>query len=115
MKKQFDFGAVLKLTRYDTAESIEDNLQKMKACGMNTVVVWPAAFYWEEKKEGYPFNTGRMLLKLAEKYDLGIVMELAGQLSVFEYIPDWAMKEEYHPIQENGAREFGQNSFGFLN
>ena len=115
MKKQFGFGAVLKLTRYDTMESIEDCFQKMKACGMNTVVVWPAAFYWEEKKEGYPFNTGKRLLKLAEKYDLGIIMELAGQLSVFEYIPDWAMKEEYHPIKQNGEREYGQDSFGFLN
>jgi beta-galactosidase len=115
MEQQWKYGAVLKLTRNDTKETVADAFQKMKACGMNTVVVWPAAFYWEEKKEGYPFNTGRMLLKLAEKYDLGIVMELAGQLSVFEYIPDWAMKEEYHPIQENGAREFGQSSFGFLN
>ena len=42
-------------------------------------------------------------------------MELAGQLSVFEYIPDWAMKEEYHPIKLSGEREFGQDSFGFLN
>ena len=115
MKERFDFGAVLKLTRYDTMESIEDCFQKMRACGMNTVVVWPAAFYWEEKKEGYPFNTGKQLLKLAEKYDLGIIMELAGQLSVFEYIPDWAMKEEYHPIKPGGEREYGQDSFGFLN
>lgn len=115
MKKQFGFGAVLKLTRHDTMESIEDCFQKMKACGMNTVVVWPAAFYWEEKKEGYPFNTGKQLLTLAEKYDLGIIMELAGQFSVFEYIPDWAMKEEYHPIKLGGEREYGQDSFGFLN
>ncbi len=42
-------------------------------------------------------------------------MELAGQLSVFEYVPDWAMKEEYHPVKESGEREFGQSSFGFLN
>ena len=115
MKQQFGFGAVLKLTRYDTMEDIEKSFQTMKACGMNTVVVWPAAFYWEEKTEGYPFNTGRKLLKLAEQYGLGIIMELAGQLSVFEYIPDWAMKEEYHPIKLGGEREYGQDSFGFLN
>ena len=63
MKKQFGFGAVLKLTRHDTMESIEDCFQKMKACGMNTVVVWPAAFYWEEKKEGYPFSCRTYLFR----------------------------------------------------
>ena len=115
MKKQFRFGAVLKLTRHDTLESIADCFQKMKACGMNTVVVWPAAFYWEEKQEGYPFNTGKQVLRLAEQYGLGVIMELAGQLSVFEYVPDWAMKEEYHPIKMSGEREYGQDSFGFLN
>lgn len=115
MKKTFRFGAVLKLTRYDTVESIADSFSKMKECGMNTVVVWPAAFYWEEKREGYPFNTGKQVLELAEKYGLGIIMELAGQLSAFEYIPDWAMKEEYRPVKEDGSREFGQTSFGFLN
>jgi len=115
METQWKYGAVLKLTRNDTKETIADAFQKMKACGMNTVVVWPAAFYWEEKKEGYPFNTGKQVLALAEEYGLGIIMELAGQLSVFEYIPDWAMKEEYHPVKESGEREFGQSSFGFLN
>ena len=115
MEKQWKYGAVLKLTRYDTLESIENCFQKMKACGMNTVVVWPAAFYWEERKEGYPFNTGKQVLALAEQYGLGIIMELAGQLSAFEYIPDWAMKEEYHPVKESGEREYGQGSFGFLN
>ena len=52
---------------------------------------------------------------IAEQYGIGVIMELAGQLSVFEYIPDSEMKEEYHPIKQNGEREFGQSSFGFLN
>lgn len=115
MEKRFRYGAVLKLTRHDTLDSIADCFQKIKACGMNTVVVWPAAFYWEDQKEGYPFNTGRQVLALAEKHGLGIIMELAGQLSTFEYIPDWAMKEEYHPVKLGGEREYGQSSFGFLN
>lgn len=111
---KFKYGSVLKLTRYDTKESIEASFAKMRECGMNTVVVWPAAFYWEQKKEGYPFNTGKLVLELAQKYGIGVVMELAGQLTVFEYLPDWAMKKEYHPIKHNGEREFGQSSFGFL-
>ena len=114
MKNDFKYGSVLKLTRYDTKQTIEAALSKMRDCGMNTVVVWPAAFYWEEQREGYPFNTGRLVLELAEKYGIGVIMELAGQLTVFEYLPDWAMKAEYHPIKHNGEREFGQSSFGFL-
>ena len=68
MKNDFKYGSVLKLTRYDTKQTIEAALSKMRDCGMNTVVVWPAAFYWEEQREGYPFNTGRLVLELAECY-----------------------------------------------
>ena len=115
MNKPYNHGAVLKLTREDTLETIEMNFKQMTECGLNTVVVWPAAFWWEEKKEGYPFNTGKELLKLAEKYDLQIVMELAGQLTVMEYIPDFLMKPEYFAVDDNGHKILGQTSFGFLN
>ena len=111
----FRYGSVLKVTRYDTKEDIERNLSLMKDCGMNTVVIWPAAFWWEEKKEGYPFNTGRMILDLADKYGIKVIMELAGQHTAFEYIPDFMMKDEYHPIDKLGHKEIGQESFGFLN
>ena len=109
------YGSVLKLTREDTPESIDRCFAQMKACGMNTGVIWPAAFWWEEKTEEYPFATGKRVLALAEKNGLGVIMELAGQLSVMEYIPDFLMKEEYHPVDRDGHREFGQSSFGFLN
>ncbi len=111
----FKYGSVLKVTRYDTIGDIERHFGLMKECGMDTVVIWPAAFWWEEKKDGYPFNTGKQILRLAEKYDIKVIMELAGQLSVFEYIPDFMMKKSYHPVDKNGNREFGQSSFGFLN
>ncbi len=106
---------MFKVSRRDTLEDIEKNLKQMNEWGFNTVVVWPAAFWWEEKTENYPFNTGIELLKMAEKYGLKIIMELAGQLTTMEYIPDFLMKEEYHPVDINGNREFGQTTFGFLN
>ena len=115
MKKEYLHGAVLKLTREDTPEGIDRIFKQMTECGLNTVVVWPAVFWWEEKKEGYPFNTGRLVLRLAEKHGLKIIMELAGQLSVMEYIPDFKMKPEYHPVDVNGNRIYGQSSFGYLN
>ena len=112
--KYFKYGSVLKLTRYDTLDDIERNFALMRDCGMDTVVIWPAAFWWEEKTERYPFDTGIKLLKIAEKYGIGVIMELAGQLTVFEYAPDFMMKKEYEPVDMKGAREYGQSSFGFL-
>lgn len=114
-ENRFFYGAVIKLTREDTLEDIEKNFIQMKEAGFNTAVVWPAAFWWEEKREGYPFNTGKALLKLAEKHDMKIIMELAGQLTVMEYIPDFKMKDEYYPIDVNEHRNYAMQSFGYLN
>lgn len=116
MKKSlFPYGAVLKLTREDTAESIARQFSKMKDCGFDTVVIWPSAFWWEEKKEGYPFNTGKLVLELAEQAGIGVVMELAGQLPQMEYIPDFLMKDEYFCTDDKGLRRVSQASFGVLN
>ena len=114
MKQTFRHGSVLKLTRYDTAETIERDFSLMSERGIDTVVIWPAAFWWEEKKEGYPFNTGKLVLELAERHGLKIVMELAGQLTAMEYAPDFLMKPEYYATDVNGHRAVGQSSFGFL-
>lgn len=112
---QYPYGSVLKVTREDTAESISKTFAQMRSSGLNTVVIWPPVYYWEEKGENYPFETGRTILRLAREQGMKVIMELAGQLSVFEYIPDFEMKEEYLPVDEFGHREWGQDSFGFLN
>ena len=96
MKKDFLYGAVMKLTRQDTLEDIERNLVQMKNSGLDTAVVWPAVYWWEEKKEGYPFNTGRAVLEIAGRVGIRVIMELAGQLPMMEYIPDFQMKDEYY-------------------
>ena len=115
MKYRYNHGSVFKVTREDTLADIEANFKLMKENGLNTVVIWPAAFWWEEKKEGYPFNTGRQILSLAEKIGIDVVMELAGQLTVMEYIPDFLMKPEYLPLDRDGHYVNGQPAFGFLN
>lgn len=113
--KTYYHGAVFKVTRDDDRCSIEQNLKQMKESGFNTVVVWPAFFWWEEKAEGYPFNTGRYILEKAEEIGLKIVMELAGQITTNEYMPDFLMKKEYYALTEQNSIEFGQPSFGFIN
>ena len=107
----FSYGSVLKLTRRDTIADIERHFSLMRDCGMDTVVVWPSSFWWEEKSEDYPFATGKKLLASAEKFGIKVIMELAGQLSVFEYIPDFLMKKEYHPTTPEGSREWGAEQF----
>lgn len=114
-KRTFLYGTVIKLTREDTLSDVEKNFEQMKASGLDTVVIWPSAFWWEDKKEGYPFNTGKELLRIAERIGLGIIMELAGQLPMMEYIPDFQMKDEYYCYDQHGHKILGYGSFGFLN
>jgi len=109
------YGSVLKVTREDTIEDIKNIFLKMKECGHNTVVVWPASFWWEEKSDIYPFATGVKILEAAKEAGIGVIMELAGQLTSMEYIPDFKFKKEYYATDFKGHTEFGQPSFGFLN
>ncbi|MBQ6824598.1 MAG: beta-galactosidase [Clostridia bacterium] len=115
MKQAFLYGTVLKVTREDTLADLERHFQMMVDAGLDTVVIWPSAFWWEEKKEGYPFNTGRRILELAERIGIKVIMELAGQLPMMEYIPDFQMKEEYYCTDEHGHKKIKHTSFGCLN
>lgn len=113
--KKIWHGAVLKLTRYDTEQTVRQNLAQMVENGLDTVVIWPAVYWWEEKKPGYPFNTGRQVLEIAREVGIRVVMELAGQLPMMEAIPDFQMKEEYFCTDEHGNKRLPFNSFGWLN
>ena len=114
-RNEFLHGAVLKITREDTLPDIEKHLSLMKETGFNIAVIWPSSFWWEEKKEGYPFNTGKEILRIAERLGMKIIMELAGQISSLEYMPDFLMKKEYYSYDENGNINRGYDSYGFLN
>ena len=69
MKRHFSYGSVIKLTREDTPETVEQNFLQMKRAGFDTVVVWPASFWWEEKTDLYPFRTGQQVLEIAERVE----------------------------------------------
>ena len=113
--KAYPVGSVLKVTRHDTEEDLRRNLTLMRDHGLNTVVIWPAAFWWEKKSADYPFHTGKRILKMAEEIGLSVIMELAGQLTSMEYMPDFLVKPEYQTYKLDGGRERGQSSFGFVN
>ena len=70
-KSIFPYGAVFKIERSFSMEHIKKNLEMMKDSGMDTVVIWPAVYWWEDKNiPGYPFNTGKKILEMAEELDL---------------------------------------------
>lgn len=116
-KKMNDFvyGAVFKVEREQSMEEIRANFRSMKEIGFDTVVIWPAVYWWEEKGPEYPYATGKALLRCAEEEGIGIVMELAGQITAMEYVPDFLCKEEYYCVDRKGCRNLGTVSYGYLN
>ena len=116
MKKSFPYGTVLKIQREFSLEDIFSRLKQIRNLGMNTVVIWPSAFWWEDRSlPYYPFNTGREILKYAETLGLKIIMELSGQITSLEYAPDSIMKEEYYAITDEGHKDNQTWYFGYLN
>ena len=114
--KEFRFGAVLKVQREYSREKLYSMLDSIKLTGMNTVVVWPAVYWWDDPSEPeYPFRTGLDILTYAEKIGLKIVMELAGQIPCLEYAPDFKFKEEYYALNRDGSRNCSGDMYGYYN
>lgn len=114
--KKFPYGSVLKIQREHSFGDIERRLDKMKATGMNTAVIWPAVYWWEdETTERYPYATGHHILQYAEQIGLDIVMELAGQLASLEYVPDFLMKDEYYAVKYEGHYAKDKNQYDYVN
>ncbi len=114
-KNLFPYGTVLKIQREFTMDDIYRHMDKIKKLGMNFIVVWPAVFWWEERNDNYPYNTGIQILKYAEKLDINIIVEVAGQLTSLEYGPDFLMKEEYLPVNYDGSYRKEYKGFDHLN
>ena len=115
MQQKFTYGAVLKIEREHTREELRGMLLDMAAAHFNTVVVWPAVYWWEPEGDHYPYQTGRDLLEDAKEAGIDIVMELAGQITALEYAPDDLVKEEYFPVDRKGNRDEGSLGYGYLN
>lgn len=118
MSKKYDdfvYGAVFKVEREQSMKEIRANFRSMKEIGFDTVVIWPAVYWWEEKGPDYPYATGKALLRCAEEEGIGIVMELAGQITAMEYAPDFLCREEYYCVDRKGSKDLGTVSYGYLN
>lgn len=112
----FSYGTVLKIQREYDLETIFAHMTKIRALGMNVVVVWPAIYWWEDRQlPDYPYHTGRRILEHAERIGLRIIMETAGQLTSLEYAPDFLMREEYLPLTRDGLRDQAGWYYGTLN
>lgn len=110
------YGTVFKVQREHSLGDIRRYLGDIRAAGLDTVVIWPSVYWWEDRtKPGYPYNTGRAILEMAAEIGLQVVMETAGQLTGLEYAPDFVMKDEYFPVNRHGLREDHDSSYGFLN
>jgi beta-galactosidase GanA len=115
-KSSFPYGAVFKVQREHTREQIRHALDAMKKSGMNTVVIWPSVFWWEDRSlPKYPYDTGHFILQYAEEIGLKVIMELSGQITSLEYAPDFVMKEEYYAVKYDGTYTKDYWYFGYLN
>lgn len=115
-KSNFYYGAVFKVQREHSREQIRRELEAMKQSGMNTVVVWPSVYWWEDRNlPNYPYDTGHYILHCAEEIGLQIIMELSGQITSLEYAPDFVMKQEYYAVKYDGTYTNDYLYFGYLN
>lgn len=114
--KNFPYGAVLKIQREYSFNDIFARLKKIKDLGLNHVVIWPAVYWWEDRGlPNYPYHTGHEILRYAEEIGLQIIMELAGQITSLEYLPDFLMKEEYYAVTFDGRLSRDKTSYGYIN
>lgn len=113
---RFSYGTVLKIQREFTLADIRHSLESMKEIGMNTVVIWPAIYWWEDRTlPHYPFHTGRKILEIAEDLDMKIIMELEGQVTFLEYMPDFVMRPEYFAVDPDGHFTNKGPNYGVVN
>lgn len=116
MKQEFRYGAVLKIQREFTLDTIYKHLSSMKQLGMNQVVVWPAVYWWEDRTNpDYPFHTGKKILEYAKSLDMQVIMEMEGQITCLEYAPDFLMRDEYYPVDVNGNKKNLGKNYEYLN
>ena len=99
----FRYGSVALLEEEGTAEEFARTCGAMASLGMNTVVIWP------------PVEVQRTFLKTAAEYGLGVIVELTGQVSNLEYLPDSQWRREFAVENSDGTKSLMQNGLGELN
>ena len=112
MTQQYRYGAVLTLEQDDTFDYYRECCSRMRELAMNTVVIWPPAFY----ENGKPvFRQQKLLLDAAAEQGIGVIVELTGQVANLEYYPDCIYSDEVAVLEEDGLPARRQNGLGELN
>ena len=112
MFDSFLYGSVVLLEENSSAEMFAGTCAAMASLEMNTVVIWPPVFYRNGKAD---VEVQRSFLKVAAEYGLGVIVELTGQVSNLEYLPDWAWRREFAVENSDGTAALMQNGLGELN
>lgn len=112
MKNEFIHGAVLLLEEDETRSGLAAKCAAMKQLGLNTAVIWPPCFYKNGKRD---YAVQHALLDCAEETRLKVIVELTGQVSNLEYLPDCDWKDEYAVTNPDGTPARMQNGLGETN
>ena len=112
MKNEFIHGAVLLLEEDETRSGLAAKCAAMKQLGLNTAVIWPPCFYKNGKRD---YAVQHTLLDCAEEARLKVIVELTGQVSNLEYLPDCDWKDEYAVTNPDGTPARMQNGLGETN
>lgn len=109
-------GAVYLVLRERDEAYHRQALSAMADHGLETVVVWPPVYRWEDPAvQGSPYRTGRFLLDEAHRLGLRVVFELAGQIPFGEAVGDAEMKDEYFTQGPGGVPDNRLPYYGSLN
>lgn len=112
MCETFRYGSVVLLEEDSSAEAFAETCKAMVSLGMNTAVIWPPVFY----QDGAPdVEVQRSFLRVAAECGLGVIVELTGQVSNLEYLPDCRWRREFAVENPDGTPALMQNGLGELN
>ena len=98
----FRYGSVALLEEEGTAEEFA------RTCGAMASLV-----FYRNGMTGVEVQ--RTFLKTAAEYGLGVIVELTGQVSNLEYLPDSQWRREFAVENSDGTKSLMQNGLGELN
>jgi len=111
-KQRYTYGTVLLLEQEQDEAYWQNCCEKICSLHMNTVVVWPPVFYVNRARD---YSVQKRFLEIAHDYKLDVVVELTGQVSNLEYLPDSEYCDDYAVVEAEGSIARMQNGLGELN
>lgn len=101
--QKFIYGTVYLIRKDRDIVQIQRDVENMAKMNFNTITLWPCG-HWDEKKKKLDFSLVNMVIDFCAEYDIAVILELMGQACSSEYAPDWMVKDELWPLDQNGNR-----------